>query len=55
MKNIQRAISGGEQIMGQPQSEDGDSRGQQILILGERGAPLGKGVSQYCSYNQLRP
>ena len=30
----QRVVSGGEQIMGQPQSEDGDSWGQQILIVG---------------------
>ena len=39
MRNVQRAVSGGEQITGQSQSEDGDSRGQQILIVvGERGA-----------------
>ena len=39
MRNIQRAVSGGKQIMGQPQSEVGDSQGQQILIMeGERGA-----------------
>ena len=38
MRNIQRAVSGGKQIMGQPQSEVGDSQGQQILIMeGERG------------------
>ena len=39
MRNIQRAVSGGELIMGQSQSEDGDSQGQQILIaVGERGS-----------------
>ena len=37
----QRVVSGGEQIMGQPQSEDGDSWGQQILIVvGERGSSV---------------
>ena len=39
MRNTQRAVSGGEQIMGPSQSEDGDSRGQQILtVVGERGS-----------------
>ena len=39
MRNIQRAVSCGEQITGQSQSEDGDSLGQQILIVvGERGS-----------------
>ena len=39
MRNIQRAVSDWEQIMGQSQSEDGDSLGQQILIVvGERGS-----------------
>ena len=39
MGNIQRAISGGEQTTDQPQGEDGDSQGQQILIVvGERGS-----------------
>ena len=33
-RNFQRAVSIGEQIMGQTQSEDGDSQGQQILIVG---------------------
>ena len=37
MRNIQRAVSGGKQIMGQPQSEVGDSQGQQILIVGREG------------------
>ena len=32
--NLQRAKSGGEQIMGHTQSEDGDSQGQEILIVG---------------------
>ena len=34
MRNIQRAVSGGEQITGQSWSEDGDAQGQQILIVG---------------------
>ena len=39
MRNIQRAVSGGEQTTNQPQGEDGDSQGQHILIvLGERGS-----------------
>ena len=39
MRNMQRAVSGGEQIMGRTQSEDGDSWGQQILIvMWERGS-----------------
>ena len=39
MRNFQRAVFGGEQIMGQSQSEDGDLRGQQILIVvGETGS-----------------
>ena len=39
IRNIQRAVSDGEQITGLTQSEDGDSLGQQILILGgERGS-----------------
>jgi len=54
MRNIQRAVSYWEQIMGQSQSEDGDARGQQILIVVGEGAPLGEGVYQHCSYNQLR-
>ena len=33
MRNIQRAISVGEQVMGQSQSDDADSREQQILIV----------------------
>ena len=37
MRNIQRAVSCGEQIMGQSQSEDRELQGQQILIVvGER-------------------
>ena len=54
MRNIHRAVSDWEQITGQLQSEDRDSRGQLILIVVERGAPLGEGVCQHCSYNQLR-
>ena len=39
IRNLQRAVSDGEQITGLTQSEDGDSLGQQILILGgERGS-----------------
>ena len=39
MRNIQRAVSCGEQIMGQSQSEDRELQGQQILIVvGERGS-----------------
>ena len=37
MRNIQRAVSDWEQIMGQSQSEDGDSLGQQILSGGREG------------------
>ena len=54
MRNIQRAVSGGEHILGHTQSEDGYLQGQQILIVGERGVPMGEGVCQHCSYNQLR-
>ena len=37
MRNIRRAVSHGEQIMGQSQSEDRELQGQQILIVvGER-------------------
>ena len=32
MRNIQRAISVGEQVMGQSQSDDADSREQKIII-----------------------
>ena len=39
MRNIQTAVSGGEQIKGQSQSEGGNLRGHQILIVvGERGS-----------------
>ena len=39
MRNIHRAVSDWEQITGQSQSEDRDSRGQLILIVvGERGS-----------------
>ena len=39
IRNIQRAVSGGEQITGRTQSEDGDLQGQQILrVGGERGS-----------------
>ena len=39
MRNIRRAVSHGEQIMGQSQSEDRELQGQQILIVvGERGS-----------------
>ena len=39
IRNIQGAVSDGEQITGLKQSEDGDSQGQQILIVGgERGS-----------------
>ena len=39
IRNIQGAVSDGEQITGLKQSEDGDSQGQQILIAGgERGS-----------------
>ena len=33
IRNIQRAVSHGEQITGHTQSEDGDSQGQQSLIV----------------------
>ena len=53
MRNIQRAVSCGEQVTDQSRSEDGDLRGQQRW---ERGDPLGaQDVCQHCSYNQLRP
>ena len=39
IRNLQRAVSGGEQIMGHTKSEDGDLQGQKILIVsGERGS-----------------
>ena len=39
IRNIKRAVSDGEQIMGHTQSEDRDSQEQQILIVGgERGS-----------------
>ena len=39
IRTLQRAVSGGEQITGHTQSEDGDLQGQQILIVGgERGS-----------------
>ena len=39
IRNLQRAVSDGEQITGRTQSEDGDSQGQQFLIMmGERGS-----------------
>ena len=39
IRNLQRAVSDGKQITGRTQSEDGDSLGKQILIVGgERGS-----------------
>ena len=39
IRNMQRAVSDGEPIPGHTQSEDGDSQGWQILIVGgERGS-----------------
>ena len=39
IRTLQRAVSGGEQITGHTQSEDGDLQGQQILrVGGERGS-----------------
>ena len=39
IRNLQRAVSDGEQITCCTQSEDGDSQGQQFLIMmGERGS-----------------
>ena len=43
IRNLQRALSGGEQIMGHTQSEDGDSQGQQILIVGGESGSSGIG------------
>ena len=43
MRNIQTAVSGGEEIIGQTQSEDGDSQGQQTLIVGGEGGFSGRG------------
>ena len=43
MRNMQRAVSGGEQIMGRTQSEDGDSQGQQILIVERERGSSGRG------------
>ena len=37
IRNLERAVSGGEQITGHTQSEDADSQGQQILIVGREG------------------
>ena len=55
MRNIQRAVSGGEQITGQPQGEGRDSQDSRFSQCWERGALQGEGVSQHCSYNQLGP
>ena len=41
--NLQRAVSGGKQITGRTQSEDGDSQGQQILIAGGERGSSGRG------------
>ena len=43
MRNIQMAVSGGEQITGGTQSEDGDSQGQEILIVGGERGSSGRG------------
>ena len=43
MRNIQRAVSSGEHIMGRTQSEDGESQGQQILIVGGERGSSGRG------------
>ena len=37
IRNLQRDVSGGEQITAHTQSEDGDLQGQQILIVGGEG------------------
>ena len=42
-ENHPRAVSGGEQITGQPQSEDGDSQWQQNLIIGGERNSSGSG------------
>ena len=43
IKNFKRAVSGGEQITGCTQSEDGDSQGQQIPIVGGERGSSGRG------------
>ena len=43
IRNIQGAVSDGEQITGLKQSEDGDSQGKQILIVGGERGSSGRG------------
>ena len=43
IRNLQRAVSDEEQITGHAQSEDGDSQGQQILIVGGERGSSGRG------------
>jgi len=43
IRNMHRAVSDGEQILGHTWSEDGDSQGQQILIVGGERGSFGRG------------
>jgi len=58
IRTLQKAVSGGEQIMGYTQSEDGDLQGQQILIVGGERGSSGRGCLQALLLQQaqtLRP